>query len=98
MGYGQGVSSGGVRKDMAFPSVLRTFEDKVMDSFVRFWAYRAMRGVGFIDAMEVVVEGDMSGTKLDIHAGVAFGEAVYELEVLSGWHGWVDFASSGIAG
>lgn len=58
---------------MAFLSILGAFEDIMVNCFVHVGAYWAVRGVGLVDSMEVMIQGDVSSPELDVHAGVSFG-------------------------
>lgn len=58
---------------MVFLLILGAFEDKVVNCFIRVGAYWAVWGIGFVDSMEVMIQGDVLSMELDVHAGVSFG-------------------------
>jgi hypothetical protein len=58
---------------MAFMLILRAFEQVMVDRFFYLRAVRAIRGVGFGEAKEMLIQRDVAGTKTEDKAGESFG-------------------------
>lgn len=61
-----GITTESIGEEMAFLSVLRAIKEVMMDRFLSSRAYGAVRCVAPVDAVEVVVEWDMAGAKLNV--------------------------------
>ena len=67
-----------------------TVENVVRHRLAGMSAFRAGRGVGFRDPVEVVIQGCVAGSELDKEAGVSTREGCHELKILLRGEGGVD--------